>query len=248
MSGLLGFVAKGGSMVTNLKPVRSMLARTGLVEEGRAGEPEPAEIHIFDDPSASEIAVIPCRFRPAQVTISKSAEWAEEVTAENDVPMLSYVGGHSARLTMDLFFDTTDTGDDVRQYTDLLLELPRLDKDSGMPLLCRFVWGEMQSFFSYVEKVDVTFTMFLYNGKPVRAEVPGITFIEYDEFAPGFQNPTSRSEARKTWVVQEGQRLDWIAYKEYGDAAHWRHIAEVNGLADPRAIRPGQILKLTPLP
>jgi nucleoid-associated protein YgaU len=49
-------------------------------------------------------------------------------------------------------------------------------------------------------------------------------------------------------VVREGERLDWIAYQEYGRAAYWRHIAETNDLADPTDIRPGQILQLVPLP
>jgi nucleoid-associated protein YgaU len=42
--------------------------------------------------------------------------------------------------------------------------------------------------------------------------------------------------------------LDWIAYQEYGAPAYWRHIAETNNLDDPKALYPGQILKLVPLP
>jgi nucleoid-associated protein YgaU len=47
-------------------------------------------------------------------------------------------------------------------------------------------------------------------------------------------------------VVREGERLDWIAYREYGNPARWRHIAEVNGISDPLELQPGQVLKLTP--
>ena len=36
---------------------------------------------------------------------------------------MNYVGGSGGKLTMELFFDTTDTGDDVREYTDFLTEL-----------------------------------------------------------------------------------------------------------------------------
>jgi nucleoid-associated protein YgaU len=48
--------------------------------------------------------------------------------------------------------------------------------------------------------------------------------------------------------VSEGQTLAWIAYQEYGDSGYWRHIAETNDLADPLDLRPGQVLKLVPLP
>lgn len=62
------------------------------------------------------------------------------------------------------------------------------------------------------------------------------------------QNPTSYTEPRKTWVVREGERLDWIAYQEYGDPGYWRHIAEANNLANPFDLQPGLVLQLTPLP
>jgi len=74
-----------------------------------------------------------------------------------------------------------------------------------------------------------------------------VTFSETGEQKKA-QNPTTRTEARKIWVVHEGQTLDWIAYQEYGDPAYWRHIAETNNLANPMDLRPGQALKLTPLP
>ena len=40
----------------------------------------------------------------------------------------------------------------------------------------------------------------------------------------------------------------WIAYKEYGDPNHWRHIAQANGITNPMALRPGQVLNIVPLP
>jgi nucleoid-associated protein YgaU len=107
----------------------------------------------------------------------------------------------------------------------------------------------MLSKMSYVKKVEIDYTMFRADGTPLRAEVD-LTLTEYDlgwlSAIP--MNPTSMSEARKTWVVTEGQTLDWIAYQEYGNSIHWRHIAQVNHLTNPRDLRSGQILKLTPLP
>ena len=48
--------------------------------------------------------------------------------------------------------------------------------------------------------------------------------------------------------MREGESLSWIAYKEYGDPACWRHIAETNDIEDPLHLRTGQVLKLVPLP
>ena len=90
--------------------------------------------------------------------------------------------------------------------------------------------------------------MFTPGGKPIQAEVT-LRLVEQDM---GWRNllpinPTSRSEARKTWRVTEGETLDWIAFQEYGDSAQWRHIAKVNKLLNPLKLRAGQLLKITPL-
>jgi nucleoid-associated protein YgaU len=116
------------------------------------------------------------------------------------------------------------------------------------PPKVKFVWGRILSFEAYLTKFSQTLTLFKSDGTPVRATVKITLQQSRDEGVFPAQNPTSLSAARKMWVVNAGETLDWIAYKEYGSAAHWRHIAEVNNLADPKNLRSGQILKLTPLP
>jgi nucleoid-associated protein YgaU len=109
-----------------------------------------------------------------------------------------------------------------------------------------FQWGSFLSYKGVISQIAQNFTLFKTDGTPLRASVD-VTFSETGEQQKK-QNPTTRTEARKIWVVHEGQTLDWIAYQEYGDPACWRHIAETNNLPNPRDLRPGQVLKLTPLP
>lgn len=208
---------------------------------------------VILDPSGNSKGEIPCMFNPPEISLSKSAEWATTKTAKNDVSVVDFTGGKAASLSMKLFFDTTSTGEDVRKHTDRLLALTLIDpespnKDKPQPPLCKFVWGKIISFTAYVPSVSLSFTMFLPDGTPVRAEA-SVTFQQFKDdkiFEP--QNPTSRSEARKTRIVLAGETLDLIAYQEYGDPAKWRHIAETNNLSDPLDLQPGQILKLVPLP
>jgi nucleoid-associated protein YgaU len=95
--------------------------------------------------------------------------------------------------------------------------------------------------------VDIAqqFILFKADGTPLRAWVT-VTFSETAAKKKG-QNPTTRTEPRKVWVVHEGETLAWIAYQEYGDPNHWRHIAETNNLDNPMDLTPGQVLKLVPL-
>jgi hypothetical protein len=52
-----------------------------------------------------------------------------------------HVSETSAKLTMDLVFDTTDTGKDVRLETENLIKLLSPDGKSKAPRTVQFSWG-----------------------------------------------------------------------------------------------------------
>lgn len=210
---------------------------------------QKARIVKESDPSKAVV----CHFNPKDFSITRTVKWNEDTNIGDDASTLSFAGGESQDLTIPLLFDTTDTGQDVRDSYKVLLELADADPDRrnprtrrSEPSSCRFEWGKLLSFTAVITKITQRFLMFKADGTPLRVEV-SVTFKQLGR-AIRPQNPTSRSEARKTWVVTEGQRLDWIAYQEYGDPAHWHYIAETNNLANPRDLRPGQVLYLVPLP
>jgi nucleoid-associated protein YgaU len=216
---------------------------------------------------------ITCLFRPSKIVLSKTVTWSTDDSkagATNptkppprpllNVPEFFFGGGSAATLDLgDLLFDTTipnfsgvEPGyDDVRQYTDKLLALTlfnpnETDPKKKRPPLCQFSWGKILSFTMIVESATVTFELFLPDGTPVRARVK-LGLKQYkDEKLYLRQNPTSRSEVYNTWVVQAGERLDWIAYQAYGDPSLWRLIAQANSLTDPLDLHSGQILKIVP--
>ena len=240
-------LSSGLSKLASVSGLTGALSKWGVIEGMSPSEPEKATILVYENPDSSATVELPCRFRPAKITHSASNSWHTTDSPESDVPMATFKGGKGQKMTMDLFFDTTDTGGDVRAYTDILLSLTLRDS-KGEPPACQFSWGEITSPMSYVETVTINYTLFLPDGTPVRAEVPGIAFVEFEAVKDdALQNPTSRSEAREAWIVREGQRLDWIAFKVYKDASQWRYIALTNGLENPFVLRPGQVLKITPL-
>jgi hypothetical protein len=241
---------------------------------GKDAKNQKAMIVCVDDPKKD----LTFQFNPTQIKFSKSTTWnsANDKASggaggggrtnepKRNVPTSEFQGGSAQTLSMDLLFDTTDTGKDVRKYTDFLTSLTLIKKsirnESARPALVKFVWGNfsqsasskatraLMSFTAYVKDVNITFSLFLPDGTPVRAETQVTFTAQKDEEVQPFQNPTSRSEARKLHVVNAGETLDFIAYNEYGDATQWRHIASVNGLTNPKDLRAGQALKLTPLP
>lgn len=195
---------------------------------------------------------IECQFNPSSLSISKSASWAGEESPNFNSPYLQFAGGKSASYSLSLFFDTYAHPDqkDVREYTNQLLRLTLRGGGKSMfilpyssPPTVTFVWGKITLFMAVVEKVDITFTMFSKDGLPVRAKAD-VSFIQQDfmdDIMPA-QNPTSRTDSRRTRRVSSHQRLDQIAFEEYGDSRYWRLLAEANGLDDPFTLTDGQLL------
>ncbi len=195
---------------------------------------------------------VTCHFNPDTFSLDRTINWNMPTTTGADYPQPTFSGGQASDLTLTLLFDTTDKGTDVRDAYTTLVSMSKVDtskKDAktgkSEPPKCRFEWGKFLTFEAVITKLGEKFLMFKADGTPVRAEVT-VTLKQVAEPTRG-QNPTSRTEPRKIWVVHEGQTLDWIAYQEYGDSAQWRHIAETNNLDDPLDLKPGQVLKLTPL-
>lgn len=191
-----------------------------------------------------------CLFNPKEYTLSRTNSWEIKMIKGRNVPEVSFGGGQPATLKMQLFFDTFAEGTDVREHTQGLWELMRIDESNvnsetqrGEPPRVLFEWGQTWTFEAVIENLSQTFTLFLDTGIPVRSTVD-ITFKQVqDEMAFAGTNPTSGGgEPHRVHVVQAGERLDWIAYKEYGDPTLWRHIAEENDLIRPNQLRPGQKL------
>jgi len=200
---------------------------------------------------------IPCMFNPPSYEFTKTNMWADQTSKGENTPAVpEFNGGKSADLTINLYFDTHITGEDVRtSYTDKIWNLALVDKThvdaktgKGSPPQCEFSWGQSWSFKAVVVSVKQKFTLFLADGTPTRAEVTVTLRQTADEDAFPGQNPTSGGvPGQRVHVVEQRETLDIIAAHEYGDSNYWRHIALSNGIDNPLAVKPGTRLALPPL-
>jgi nucleoid-associated protein YgaU len=196
---------------------------------------------------------VECLFNPKEYSFSKRNSWTPGQTKGHNMPQFEFAGGQPATLQMQLFFDTYAAGNDVRKkYTDAIWKLMLVDsslKDpktgKSRPPKVRFQWGSAWSFDAVITSITQKFTLFLPDGTPVRATLD-VTFqqIKDDALMPK-QNPTSGGVGgERVWLVNEGDTLAWIAYKEYGDANKWRLIADANHLTRVRRLVPGAVLEI----
>jgi len=193
--------------------------------------------------TSDEIKVL---FNPREYVIEKRTPWKEQHIQGLDSPAVEFTLGERKRLSMELFFDTSEDKTDVRSFTDKVEELMLVNADQHRPPILMFTWGNLK-FKCVMEDLVQRFTMFLNDGTPVRAIVR-VLFKEYATAAEQIkEKPRHSSDHTKQMVLREGDTLSAMAAREYEDPGKWREIAEANDIEDVMHIKPGTVVKLPPL-
>lgn len=212
---------------------------------------------------------IPVLFNPTEFTLNKAAQIAEIAIPGLDAPVLQFVRGQTETLTLDLFFDSTETGTGelalpVTMYTDAFYQLIKIDPETHAPPVCAFDWGGIVGFPGawltdqwitqsrgkfqcIVESVRQRFTLFSPLGMPLRATL-SVTLREYRTIEQQIDEIRFLSPDRtRTHVIQRGDTLNRLAADAYDDPRQWRVIAEHNEIEDPLDLKPGMVLEIPPL-
>jgi hypothetical protein len=201
------------------------------------------------DGDYSEIEVL---FNPTSYSISKPVSYTAHTRRNLNAPLLSFGGGGSRTLTLNLFFDVTERPvvrgrqtTDVRQLTNKLVELTRVKRKKGRPPVCDIYWGNAPAnsdfpFRGVVGNLEQEFTLFNTNGTPLRANVK----ISFTEFLAWEHDWRKTDPDFTTRMVKRGDTLSSIAAEMYDDPRQWRVIADANYLDDPRSLEIGRALHI----
>jgi hypothetical protein len=185
-------------------------------------------------------------FNPKEYIIEKRTPWREHEIQGLDSPAVEFTLGERKRLSMELFFDTSEEKSDVRKYTQKIENLMMVNPDQHRPPLLLFSWGKLK-FKCVLEDLVQRFTMFMSDGTPIRA-ILKVLFKEYSTSAGQFkEKPRHSADHQKRIMLREGETLASISAREYADPRKWREIANANKIEDPLNVRPGTILRLPPL-
>jgi hypothetical protein len=199
-------------------------------------------------------------YNPEELKLEQGNTFAEVGIPGLGTPPVQYVRGKARTLSMELFFDTYETGEDVRSRTAPVVHL--LDKDSRelAPPVLLFSLGRLQ-FQCVLVDAGQRFTMFLSDGTPVRSTL-SVRFQEYVrldvEIHQGvfFGSPTVSAAVNaagavigisgSVHVTSLGETLSGLAGAYLGDPALWRLIAEANHIVDPFDLGVGRSLRIPP--
>lgn len=206
----------------------------------------------------------PVMFNPTELQLEKGTQLAEIGIPGLDAPLQQFVRGQAEKLTVELFFDTTDAGmgkkaTSVTTETDAFYQLVKIEPRGHAPPIVTFLWNShfpgdqlkdatgnqlRNSFTGVAESISQRFTLFNPEGVPLRARL-NLTLREYRPLEEQLQQ-LGRSSPDKTHahVVKAGDRLSALAGTYYRRPGAWRAIATANGIEDPRRLAVGSALEV----
>ena len=228
---------------------------------------ELQKAHFCVELPNNKLETLPVQFNPTEMTFAKGVQLAEVGIPGIDSPIQQFVRGQAEKLTLDLFFDTTESGMDaqatsVTTLTDAFYRLVKINSQTHAPPICQFAWNkafpganlpadyaqqQRLMFRCIVENVSQKFTLFTPQGIPLRATLT-VTLREYKSLEEQLKELNLQSpDHTKAYVVQRGDTLSAIAGDLYGSPAQWRTLATSNGITDPRRLTPGRVLEAPPI-
>lgn len=197
------------------------------------------------------------KFNPTDYSVTKGAQWKipprNMKDPEGGKP--EFISSDPQAITVNIFFDDWESieGDiskDVKKLFDWCTpSRSSVSAEKHQPPELLFLWGtntQLADQKFVLERVNIKYTMFSRTGNPLRAEAT-INLKEVPNPSAG-QNPTSGAiQSRKTHLIADGDTLQSIAYREYGNPGYWRSLATFNDLDDPmRLSNGGRILLPSP--
>jgi Contractile injection system tube protein/LysM domain len=205
--------------------------------------------------SPSKLKEITVMFNPNSYSVEKSVSWDSsggkdegETNRKFNAPALTFGGGASRTLSLELFYDVTESSDrvkDVRKETGKIVALTRImaDRKNPHPPVCKIPWGSKVKnsdfpFTGVVTSLTQNFTLFSPTGEPLRATLN----VSFREFLDPEKDLKDTDPELTTYVVKRGDTLAAIAAAMYGDPSQWRLIAEANRQDDPRRQQVGAVL------
>ena len=185
-------------------------------------------------------------FNPKEYVMEKKTPWSEVNVFGMDSPPVQFSMGERKRLSMELFFDTSEEKTDVREYTSKVEQLMLVNAQEHRPPILRFIWGSL-SFDCVMEDLVQRYTLFDNGGIPLRG-ILKVVFKEYTTAATQLSNTRRESaDHTKRLALREGETLSSISAREYNDPRKWRAIADANDIDDPENVSAGTVVELPPL-
>lgn len=160
-----------------------------------------------------------------------------------------FVGAGTSKLSVELLFDTSQTGTDVRATTMDVAYFIRPDPSDAqqsnqpkrVPPACLFEWGTF-SFRGVINSLTETLDYFSEDGVPLRSTLAlgmsGIDMMLPQNGGAGTPATTPQTQAPANTSLPQMAGAN-------GNSANWKAIAAANNIDDPLHMTPGAMLDMS---
>lgn len=159
-----------------------------------------------------------------------------------------FVGSGTTKLSVELLFDTTADGTDVRVNTEKVAFYIKADTGSGsgsgsnrVPPGVQFEWGSF-IFRGTIESMDETLEYFSEEGVPLRAVISLSISRQEIEFLPGEQGEGGGGGVPLE-TAQFRDSIQGLAGRN-GKSGDWKGIAAANNIDDPLRLSAGALINV----
>lgn len=228
-----------------------------------------AKAVIIADWGNGNTETFPVQYNPKEFSLEKNLQHGEIAIPGLDAPLQQFIRGQAEKLTVELFFDTTEHGmgmgaRSVTELSDRIYKLTKVENASHAPAVVTFCWNSQfpgaslsygdtsgasgnqsrNTFVGVVESLRQEFTLFSSEGVPLRAKVNLVLkeFRTLDEQLK--QMRLNSPDKTHSHPLRSGETLSSLAGRYYQNTRRWRYIARENGIEDPRRIDPGIVLRI----
>ena len=174
---------------------------------------------------------IPIQFKPASLQYEVTNTLKEE---ESGGATKQYVSKSTGKLTMDLVYDTTHNGDDVRTFSRPVANLMEPDPESGTenktPAIVEFSWGTY-SFQGMMETFKETIDFFSSDGVPLRSSINVVLSKQDQVFA---EDSESSADDDAVEAPQGQNQNATTAATQAGNSRAGKAVAADNGMESMR--------------
>jgi hypothetical protein len=179
---------------------------------------------------------VACMFNPFEFTISKTNSWDSKITIGTNLPKVTFKNGGAQSVTLNLWFDSAESGSDVRTHTKPLWKMAMIEtankndkSGKGSPPAVEFRWGRI-TFRAIITQITENFVMFAADGTPLRCKIT-LNLQEHLETTTEM-SPAENTPSAGTTAVQ-GDRPDHLANRTDGDSNAMRDVMSRNNVNNP---------------
>jgi hypothetical protein len=189
-------------------------------------------------------------FNPNAYSLKYEIEYHEEQGKGSSGSPMKYGKIKPREFTFEFIIDGTGASAekaDVSEEVEHFLEVAgKHDGDIHRPKYLWLKWGTLSS-KCVLKSADISFNLFKPDGTPLRAKIAASFSENIEDTLRVAKERNSSPDLTHIRVVENGNSLPQMVYKEYRDHLYYLSVARANGLKNFRRLKPGTSIILPPV-